>query len=278
MVKVDLSGAQSFFDGAGPDFNAAAQAHRTLSEKTGPGNDFIGWPELPETIKNGELKRLISVAQKIRSRSKYLVVIGIGGSYLGARGAIELLKPAPGPDDTKVIFVGNGLSPDALNRAIQEIGDDDFDINVISKSGTTLEPAIAFRIFRELLDKKYGADAGKHIFATTDARRGVLKSLADANGWESFVVPDDVGGRFSVFSAVGLLPMAVAGIDVRLVDADHELTARLRRDDGEAVHEEGIGHGVGVRRDKDKGVDVGDRRADEPVFALIHLIDAALAV
>ena len=119
MVKVDLSGAQSFFEGTGPDYNAAAQAHRTLSEKTGPGNDFIGWPELPETIKEGELKRLVSVAQKIRSRSKYLVVIGIGGSYLGARGAIELLKPAPGPDDTKVIFVGNGLSPDALNRAIQ---------------------------------------------------------------------------------------------------------------------------------------------------------------
>ena len=111
MVKVDLSGAQSFFEGAGPDYNAAAQAHRTLSEKTGPGNDFIGWPELPETIKEGELKRLVSVAQKIRSRSKYLVVIGIGGSYLGARGAIELLKPAPGPDDTKVIFVGNGLNP-----------------------------------------------------------------------------------------------------------------------------------------------------------------------
>ena len=157
MVKVDLSGAQSFFEGAGPDYNAAAQAHRTLSEKTGPGNDFIGWPELPETIKEGELKRLVSVAQKIRSRSKYLVVIGIGGSYLGARGAIELLKPAPGPDDTKVIFVGNGLSPDALNRAIQEIGDDDFDINVISKSGTTLEPAIAFRVFRALCKEKYGS-------------------------------------------------------------------------------------------------------------------------
>ena len=217
MVKVDLSGAQSFFEGAGPDYNAAAQAHRTLSEKTGPGNDFIGWPELPETIKEGELKRLVSVAQKIRSRSKYLVVIGIGGSYLGARGAIELLKPAPGPDDTKVIFVGNGLSPDALNRAIQEIGDDDFDINVISKSGTTLEPAIAFRVFRALCKEKYGNQAKKHIIATTDAARGVLKSLADAEGWETFVVPDDVGGRFSVLSAVGLLPMAVAGIDIKKV-------------------------------------------------------------
>ena len=217
MVKVDLSGAEAFFNGTGPDYGAVAEAHRILSEKTGPGNDFIGWVDLPKTIKDGELKRLVNVAQKIRSRSKYLVVVGIGGSYLGARGAIELLKPAPGPDDTKVIFVGNGLSPDALNRAIQEIGDDDFDINVISKSGTTLEPAISFRVFRALCKEKYGNAAKKHIFATTDAEKGVLKSIADKEGWETFVVPDDVGGRFSVLSAVGLLPMAVAGIDIKKV-------------------------------------------------------------
>lgn len=217
MVNVDLSGAESFFDNFGPDYNAAAQAHKTLSEKTGPGNDYIGWVNLPETIKNRELKRLVSTAQKIRSRSKFLVVIGIGGSYLGARGAIELLKPSQNSYEPKVIFVGNGLSPDALNRAIQEIGDDDFDINVISKSGTTLEPAISFRIFRALCIEKYGSSAKKHIFATTDAHKGILKSLAETEGWETFIVPDDVGGRFSVLSAVGLLPMAVAGIDIKKV-------------------------------------------------------------
>ncbi|MBR2800600.1 MAG: glucose-6-phosphate isomerase, partial [Oscillospiraceae bacterium] len=167
--------------------------------------------------------RIIAAADKIRSRSKALVVIGIDGSYLGARGAIELLRPVPGRGDPEVFFVGNGLSANAFCDTLEKLGGRDFDVNVISKSGTTLEPAIAFRIFRELLEKKYGEDAGDHIFATTDARRGVLKTLADANGWESFVVPDDVGGRFSVFSAVGLLPMAVAGIDVRRV-----ITAAIR--------------------------------------------------
>jgi len=217
MVTVDLSGAENFFDSTGPDFAAAAEAHRILSEKSGPGAEFTGWIDLPTTIKNGELNRLITVSQKIRSRSKYLVVIGIGGSYLGARGAIELLKPMPSDSDTKIIFVGNGLSPDALNRAISTIGDSDFDINVISKSGTTLEPALAFRIFRGLAKDKYGNAAKKHIFATTDSQKGILKSLADSEGWETFVVPDDVGGRYSVLSAVGLLPMAVAGIDIKKV-------------------------------------------------------------
>ena len=159
----------------------------------------------------------MAAAERIRSRSKALVVIGIGGSYLGARGAIELLKPVPGKDDPRVFFVGNTLSADALCDTLTQLGDLDFDVNVISKSGTTLEPAAAFRIFRELLQKKYGDKADEHIFATTDAKRGALKSLANDHGWESFVVPDDVGGRFSVLSAVGLLPMAVAGINVRLV-------------------------------------------------------------
>ena len=223
MVKVDLSGASAFFTAAGPDYALAALAHKTLKEGSGLGNDFIGWVDLPRKIRDTELDRILAAAEKIRSRSKALVVIGIGGSYLGARGAIELLRPIPAPGDPRVFFVGNGLSADYLRDVLAQLGDDDYDVNVISKSGTTLEPAIAFRIFRELLDKKYGADAGKHIFATTDAHRGVLKSLADANGWESFVVPDDVGGRFSVFSAVGLLPMAVAGIDVRRV-----ITAAIR--------------------------------------------------
>ncbi|MCR5138533.1 MAG: glucose-6-phosphate isomerase [Oscillospiraceae bacterium] len=217
MVKLDLSGAQRFFTQAGPDYAAAARAHEVLASGTGLGSDFTGWLGLPQKVKGTELDRIVAAAETIRSRSRALVVIGIGGSYLGARGAIELLRPVPAEDDPAVYFVGNGLSADALCDTLAKLGDRDFDVNVISKSGTTLEPAVSFRIFRELLEKKYGAEADSHIFATTDARRGVLKSLADAKGWESFVVPDDVGGRFSVFSAVGLLPMAVAGIDVRKV-------------------------------------------------------------
>ena len=217
MIKVDYSGAQPFFTQAGPDYSAARRAHEVLSTGSGLGNDFIGWLELPRKVKEEELDRIEAAAAVIRARSKALVVIGIGGSYLGARGAIELLRPVPAPDDPRVFFVGNGLSPDALSDTLTLLGDMDFDVNVISKSGTTLEPAVSFRIFRELLVKKYGADADAHIYATTDAHRGVLKALAEAKGWESFVVPDDVGGRFSIFSAVGLLPMAVAGIDVRRV-------------------------------------------------------------
>lgn len=217
MVKVDLSGVSAFFDPAELDFAAASMAHRELVDKTGAGSDFTGWLELPQRIKDTELKSILSAAQRIRSRSKALVVIGIGGSYLGARGAIELLRPVRGEDDAKIFFIGNGLSPDALNDMLQQLGDCDFDVNVISKSGTTLEPAVAFRIFRKLLKEKYGTAAKKHIFATTDAHKGVLKSLADSEGWECFVVPDDVGGRYSVLSAVGLLPMAVAGIDIKTV-------------------------------------------------------------
>lgn len=217
MVKVDLSGVSAFFDPAELDFAAASMAHRELVDRTGAGSDFTGWLELPQRIKDTELKSILSAAQRIRSRSKALVVIGIGGSYLGARGAIELLRPVRGENDPKIFFVGNGLSPDALNDMLQQLGDCDFDVNVISKSGTTLEPAVAFRVFRKLLKEKYGTAAKKHIFATTDAHKGVLKSLADSEGWECFVVPDDVGGRYSVLSAVGLLPMAVAGIDIKTV-------------------------------------------------------------
>ncbi len=227
MVQVDLSGAKRFFTQAGPDYAAVSRAHDVLASGSGLGADFTGWLRLPQTVGETELDRILAAAEKIRSRSKALVVIGIGGSYLGARGAIELLCPVPKQGDPEVFFVGNGLSADALCDTLERLGERDFDVNVISKSGTTLEPAVAFRIFRDLLEKKYGSAANDHIFATTDAKRGVLKSLADANGWESFVVPDDVGGRYSVFSAVGLLPMAVAGIDVRrvLAAAARELEA-----------------------------------------------------
>ena len=220
MVKVDLSGAAKFFTAAGPDYALAGLAHQKLLNGTGLGSDYTGWMELPKRIKETELGDIIATAEKIRSRSQALVVVGIGGSYLGARGAIELLKPIPGKNDPRIFFVGNMLSADTLCDTLDQLEGLDFDVNVISKSGTTLEPAVSFRIFRELLEKKYGADADDHIFATTDAHKGVLKGLADQHGWKSFVVPDDVGGRYSVLSAVGLLPMAVAGIDVqRVIDA-----------------------------------------------------------
>ena len=217
MVKVDLSGAAGFFKDKGPDYELAARAHETLSAGTGLGAEFTGWLKTPQNIKSGELERIVKASQLIRSRSEALVVIGIGGSYLGARAAVEMLHSIADKNSPEIIFVGNGLSPDYLNEAIEKLGDRDFDVNVISKSGTTLEPAVSFRIFREILNKKYGDKADGHIFATTDAKKGVLKTLANEKGWESFIVPDDVGGRYSVLTAVGLLPIAVAGIDVRKI-------------------------------------------------------------
>lgn len=212
MVKVDLSGALSFMGSTGPDYAAASLAHRALQEGTWAGAEFTGWRNLPRRVQGEELKRIVAAAERIRETSEVLVVVGIGGSYLGARAGIELLKPKGG---VEVIFAGTALSPDDLNDKLDQLGDRDFSVNVISKSGTTLESAVAFRIFRNLLERKYGAAAKKRIYATTDSARGVLKSLADAEGYECFVVPDDVGGRFSVLSAVGLLPMAAAGIDVK---------------------------------------------------------------
>lgn len=212
MVKVDLSGALGFMEAAGPDYAAAGLAHRALLEGTWAGAEFTGWRNLPRRVQAEELKQIVSASERIRDNSEVLVVVGIGGSYLGARAGIELLKPRNG---VEVMFAGNSLSPDDLNDKLDYLGERDFSVNVISKSGTTLESALGFRIFRQLLEKKYGASAKRRIYATTDANRGVLKSIANAEGYESFVVPDDVGGRFSVLSAVGLLPMAAAGIDVR---------------------------------------------------------------
>ena len=214
MVKVDLSGAVGFMDGTGPDYGAAALAHRALSDGTWAGAEYTGWCQLPRRVQGDELKQISNTAERIRDNSDVLVVIGIGGSYLGARAGLDFIHPKNGPE---ILFAGTGLSPDDLCEKLEILGDRDFSINVISKSGTTLEPAAAFRIFRGLLEKKYGSAAKKRIFATTDASRGVLKSIADSEGYESFVVPDDVGGRYSVLSAVGLLPLAVAGCDVRTI-------------------------------------------------------------
>ncbi len=221
MIKVDIAGAREFFDELGPDYAKVADAHRTLFERSGAGSEFTGWLELPSRILQGEMKSILSAAAKIRSNSQVLVVVGIGGSYLGARAAIELLK-SPNynlikKDTPDIFFVGNTLSAAAINEVVELIGERDFSVNVVSKSGGTLEPALAFRVFKSLLESKYGPGAKKRIFATTDANRGILHDTAVSEGWERFVVPDDVGGRFSVLSAVGLLPMAVAGIDVERV-------------------------------------------------------------
>lgn len=195
-------------------------AEDMLQAKNGPGNDFLGWVNLPVDYDKDEFARIKAAAKKIQENSDVLVVIGIGGSYLGARAAVEFVRGqmynSIRPDGIpEIYFVGNSISSSYVNDVIQIIGDRDFSVNVISKSGTTTEPAIAFRIFKDLVEKKYGKEKAKdHIFATTDKARGALKSLATAEGYETFVVPDDVGGRFSVLSAVGLLPIAAAGIDL----------------------------------------------------------------
>ena len=196
-----------------------AAAHQTLESGSGAGNDFLGWRELPVNYDKEEFARIKKAAAKIQSDSKALIVIGIGGSYLGARAVIDLiqspnynLKKKNTPD---IFFAGNTLSTDAVLEVMELVGDRDFSINVISKSGTTTEPAVAFRIFKAALEAKYGKEEARgRIYATTDAARGALKGLADAEGYESFVVPDNVGGRYSVLTAVGLLPIAVAGIDI----------------------------------------------------------------
>lgn len=194
-------------------------SHKTLTEKTGAGNDFLGWVDLPENYDKEEFARIKLAAQKIRSDSEVLVVIGIGGSYLGARAAIEFCKSQNYnlvcKDTPQIFFSGNSISSAALNEILSICKEKDFSVNVISKSGTTTEPAISFRIFRELLEKKYGkAEAAKRIYVTTDKAKGTLKALSDEEGYETFVVPDDVGGRYSVLTAVGLLPIAAAGIDI----------------------------------------------------------------
>ena len=218
MVQVDVSSAVTQAQLAAMEPKVAA-AHQVLESGKGAGNDFLGWVRLPVDYDKEEFARIQKAAKKIQSDSEALVVIGIGGSYLGARAVVELiqspnynLKKKGTPD---IFFAGNTLSTDAVLETLELIGDRDFSINVISKSGTTTEPAVAFRIFKAALEAKYGKEeAAKRIYATTDKARGALKGLADAEGYEEFVVPDDVGGRFSVLTAVGLLPIAVAGIDI----------------------------------------------------------------
>ena len=220
MLTVDLShlGSAVPSDLLTARAGALADAHHKLLTGSGAGGEFTGWVRLPRDYDREEFARIQAAAARIRQDSEVLVVIGIGGSYLGARAVIELLTSQNynlRPDGVQVLFAGNGLSSDALTETIDLIGERDFSVNVISKSGTTTEPAVAFRVFKALLEKRYGKEgARKRIYATTDARKGALKGLADAEGYEEFVVPDDIGGRYSVLTAVGLLPIAAAGIDI----------------------------------------------------------------
>ena len=239
MVKLDLTGTQKF--APAPDTAACKAAIDTLVNGTGAGNDFTGWVDLPEHYDRAEFARIQAAAKKIQASSKALVVIGIGGSYLGARGVIECLcspnynlKKKNTPN---IYFIGNGLSSDQLSETMELLDGVDFSVNVISKSGTTTEPAVAFRFFRRLLEERYGKEgAAARIYATTDRHKGALKSLADANGYETFVVPDDIGGRYSVLTAVGLLPIAVAGINIGELMAGAQSMMEVCRADDIAVN------------------------------------------
>lgn len=223
-VRFDYEKALPFFGEHELEYmqGAVSLAHNSLHEKTGAGNDFLGWVDLPEDYDKEEFARIKESADKIKSDSDVLLVIGIGGSYLGARAALEMLNHSfynelSGEDrqTPQVFFIGNSVSAPYLNELFDVLKGKDVSINVISKSGTTTEPAIAFRIFRKFLEDKYGVEeARKRIYATTDKEKGALKTLASEQGYESFVVPDDVGGRYSVLTAVGLLPIAASGIDI----------------------------------------------------------------
>ncbi len=223
-VKFDYSLAKKFISDEEIDYakDQAVNAMDKLVSRTGAGNDFLGWIDLPVDYDKEEFDRILKAADKIRNDSEVLLVIGIGGSYLGARAAIEFLRHSFYNSVSKEIrkapeiyYVGNSISSTYIRHLIDVIGDRDFSINMISKSGTTTEPAIAFRVFKDMLIKKYGKEeAAKRIYATTDKARGALKRVANEEGYESFVVPDDVGGRFSVLTAVGLLPIAVSGADI----------------------------------------------------------------
>ena len=243
MMQIDLSKLQQFVS-VPYEMELAPRLHIVhghLQKGNGVGGEFTGWVHLPESYDRAEFARIEQAAQKIRSDSQALVVIGIGGSYLGARGVVECLC-SPNynlkkKDTPNIYFIGNGLSSDQLSETMELLDGVDFSVNVISKSGTTTEPAVAFRFFRRLLEERYGKEgAAARIYATTDRHKGALKSLADANGYETFVVPDDIGGRYSVLTAVGLLPIAVAGINIGELMAGAQSMMEVCRADDIAVN------------------------------------------
>lgn len=239
-IKLKLSGTENFVrnEEYAKIQPAVKMASDSLYSGKGAGNDYIGWVDLPNNYDKDEFERIKKAAKKIQSNSEVLIVIGIGGSYLGGRAALEFVN---GVNFNKkvhkgipeVYFVGNSISSDYLSDIIEILGDRDFSINVISKSGTTTEPAIAFRIFKKIIEDKYGKEGAKErIFATTDKARGALKSMCNTEGYETFVIPDDVGGRFSVLTPVGLLPMAAAGIDIDAVmQGASDAVATYKNDD-----------------------------------------------
>ena len=214
--------------------------HKELHNRASDEGDFVGWLELPTKYDKDEFERIKKCAKKINKESDILLVIGIGGSYLGARAVIEALTSSfrTNKKNVEILFAGNNLNPNYINELIEYIGDKDFSVNVISKSGTTTEPAIAFRIFREILENKYGIDeARSRIYVTTDKEKGALKTLADKEGYEKFIIPDNVGGRYSVLTAVGLLPIASAGIDIdKLMQGAQN--AQMRYDDKDLKYNE----------------------------------------
>ncbi|WP_050606568.1 glucose-6-phosphate isomerase [Clostridium niameyense] len=223
-LTLDLTNTKPYFNKGELDYvkSVVEQLHNNLHGKTGAGNDFLGWIDLPVNYDKDEFKRIKNAAKKIRDNSDVLIVIGIGGSYLGARAAIEMLSHTfynnlskDKRKSTEVYFVGNNISSTYMADLLELVDGKDISVNVISKSGTTTEPAIAFRIFKELLEKKYGKEGAKErIFATTDKEKGALRTLANEEGYETFVIPDSVGGRFSVLTPVGLLPIAASGVDI----------------------------------------------------------------
>ena len=216
-LSLDVSQATKFIDASLYESvkKEVVEAHAVLRSMKGAGNDFLGWLNLPMEYDSEEFLRIQKAAGRIREQSQVLLAIGIGGSYLGARSAIEMCKKYFNNNGCEVIFVGNQISSTYAAELLEYIADKDFSINVISKSGTTTEPAIAFRIFKKYIEERYGKEeARRRIYCTTDKARGALKTLADAEGYESFIVPDNVGGRFSVLTPVGLLPIAAAGIDI----------------------------------------------------------------
>lgn len=215
MIKLNAKHAISFLNESVQLDARIKQIHKQIHEKTGRGNDFLGWLDLPVHYDKAEYQSVLASAKKIREQSQVLVVIGIGGSYLGAKAALEMLRPAfPKKGDLEVIFVGHQISAAYAKSLLAYLEDKSFSINVISKSGLTTEPAIAFRIFKRYLEQRYGeVEASNRIYVTTDKARGALKQLANEKGYPTYVIADDIGGRYSVLTAVGLLPIAAAGID-----------------------------------------------------------------
>ena len=225
-VKLNLDNALKFVTNEQVEAmkDEVVNAANVLVSQSGAGNDFLGWLNLPLDYDKEEFDRILAAAERIKKQAEVLLVIGIGGSYLGAKSAIEMLKKYFGNKGVEIIFVGHQISGTYVNELIDYLKDKEFAINVISKSGTTTEPAIAFRIFKELIEARYGVEESKkRIYATTDKARGALKGLATAMGYETFIVPDNVGGRYSVLTPVGLLPIAVSGVDIKQMMAGAQL-------------------------------------------------------